>query len=132
MLRSFSPFRSTETGSNRSRLFVYNGGFLTQKRVRRILDLAGYELSLGLPQEGDLVGVWGDSPTAHRGIKVATDRQIPLVRVEDAFLRSVLPGRSGEPPMGLLIDHTGVHFDPSLSSDLVTLLKTDPLDDSAF
>ena len=56
----------TKTGSQRSRLFVYNGGFLTQPRVRRILDLAGYDIRLGLPKEGDLVGIWGDSPTAHR------------------------------------------------------------------
>ena len=122
----------TKTGSQRSRLFVYNGGFLTQSRVRRILDLAGYDIRLGLPKEGDLVGIWGDSPTAHRGKKIAEEHGAPLVRIEDAFLRSVHPGRSGEPPLGLLIDRTGVHFNPSLSSDLVTLLKDHPLDDSAL
>lgn len=44
-------------GDTLRRLFVYNGGFLTQKRVRRILQLAGYDISLGKPSEGDLVGV---------------------------------------------------------------------------
>ena len=52
----------------RSRLFVYNGGFLTQGPVRRILQLAGYDLRLGLPGPGDFVGVWGASPTAARGL----------------------------------------------------------------
>ncbi|WP_421685466.1 capsular polysaccharide biosynthesis protein [Tritonibacter scottomollicae] len=133
MMHAPSPHPdTTETGSQRSRLFVYNGGFLTQKRVRRILDLAGYDISLGLPKEGDQVGIWGDSPTAHRGRKIAEEHGAPLVRIEDAFLRSVYPGRRGEPPLGLLIDRTGVHFDPSLSSDLVTLLKDHPLDDSAL
>ncbi len=132
MLKSILPLNTPETGSDRSRLFVFNGGFLTQKRVRRILDLAGYDIRLGLPSEGDLVGVWGDSPTAHRGVDIATERNLPIVRIEDAFLRSVLPGRSGEPPMGLLIDKTGLHFNPTLSSDLVTMLKTHPLDDSAL
>ncbi|MEL7167101.1 MAG: hypothetical protein AAGL96_16660, partial [Pseudomonadota bacterium] len=52
------------------RLCVYNGGFLTQPRLRRILSLSGYRISLGLPAPADLVGVWGNSPTAHRGLKI--------------------------------------------------------------
>lgn len=120
----------TQAGSTRSRLFVYNGGFLTQRRLRRILDLAGYQIRLGLPQEGELVGIWGNSPTAHRGIGVAQKYGAGLLRVEDAFLRSILPGRAGEPPLGLLLDRQGVHFDPSCPSDLEELLATHPLDDS--
>lgn len=120
----------TQAGSTRSRLFVYNGGFLTQRRLRRILDLAGYQIRLGLPQEGELVGVWGNSPTAHRGIGIAEKHGAGLLRVEDPFLRSIHPGRAGEPPLGLLLDRQGVHFDPSTPSDLEELLATHPLDDS--
>ncbi|MFZ5962100.1 capsular polysaccharide biosynthesis protein [Thalassococcus sp. BH17M4-6] len=119
-------------GQNPRRLCVYNGGFLTQPRLRRILSLAGYRVSLGLPRAGDLVGVWGNSPTAHRGAAIAARHGVPLVRIEDAFLRSLHPGRSGEPPLGLMIDHEGVHFDPATPSDLDTLLATHPLDDSAL
>lgn len=114
------------------RLFVYNGGFLTQRRVRRILQLAGYSLHLGLPREGDAVAVWGNAPTAHRGLGIAGKRGTPVVRVEDAPLRSLHPGRAGEPPLGLLVDHRGAHFDPSAPSDLETLLATHPLDDTAL
>ncbi|MEX0312468.1 MAG: capsular polysaccharide biosynthesis protein, partial [Tateyamaria sp.] len=113
------------------RLFVYNGGFLTQRRVRRIMTLAGYDISVGLPGPDDLVGVWGNSPTAHRGTAIAARKDRPIVRVEDAFLRSVLPGRSGSAPLGLLIDRKGVHFDPSTPSELEELLAHDPLDDTA-
>jgi len=112
------------------RLFVYNGGFLTQKRVRRILSLSGWDIKLGAPKEGDWVGVWGQSPTSHRGETVAEQRDAPVLRVEDAFLRSVLPGREGSPPLGLLLDEKGVHFDSSRPSDLETLLATHPLDDT--
>ncbi len=49
------------------RLFVYNGGFLTQKRIRRILTLAGWDIRLGKPGPDDWVGVWGKSPTSPRG-----------------------------------------------------------------
>lgn len=115
------------------RLFVYNGGFLTQRRVRRILELAGWHIRLGRPGPEDWVGVWGTSPTAHRGEAVADQRDAPILRVEDALLRSVHPGRVGkEPPLGLMLDRTGVHFDSARPSDLETLLATHPLDDTAL
>ncbi|WP_394155265.1 capsular polysaccharide biosynthesis protein [Loktanella salsilacus] len=119
-------------GENLRRLFVYNGGFLTQTRVRRILALAGWDISLGLPGDGDTVGVWGHSPTAPRGEAVAARRAAPIVRVEDAFLRSVLPGRDGEPPIGLVIDSRGMHYDPAQPSDLECILRDDPLGDTAL
>ncbi|MFL4470216.1 capsular polysaccharide biosynthesis protein [Tateyamaria armeniaca] len=125
--------KNDAAGSEKTRrLYVYNGGFLTQTRVRRILDLAGYRVSLGLPRDGDLVGIWGNSPTAHRGLKVAERYNAPVVRVEDAFLRSLFPGRAGGPPLGLLIDHKGAHFDPAQPSDLEEILATHPLDDTAL
>lgn len=114
------------------RLYVYNGGFLTQGRVRRILSLAGYKLRVGRPGPEDGVAVWGASPTAHRGLGVAARRDVPVLRVEDAFLRSLHPGRAGEPPLGLLLDRSGVHFDPDEPSDLEKLLTTHPLDDTAL
>ncbi len=114
------------------RLFVFNGGFLTEARLRRILTLAGLAPRLGWPGTGDAVGLWGDSPTAWRGRSVAARTGADLIRIEDAFLRSVQPGRAGDPPLGLLIDRTGVHFDPSGPSDLETMLATHPLADPAL
>ena len=60
------------------RLYVYNGGFLARGRVRRIVELAGYDIAIGLPQPDGLVGVWGNSPTAHRGEAVAGKRDANL------------------------------------------------------
>jgi len=112
------------------RLFVYNGGFLTSKRIRRILALSGWDVTLGKPASGDWVGVWGKSPTAPRGEAVAEKTDTPVLRVEDAFLRSLFPGRDGEPPIGLMLDRQGVHFEGGKPSDLETLLATHPLDDT--
>ncbi len=93
------------------RLFHQNFSLLRNQRLHRMLALAGHELRLGLPGPGDGVLVWGASPTAWRGEAVAARRGVPLVRVEDAFLRSVLPGRAGgAAPLGLLVDPVGVHF----------------------
>lgn len=128
-----TPIPEPAAGPDKARrLYVFNGGFVTQSRVRRILALSGYRVSIGLPASDDLVGIWGNSPTAHRGTAVAARRGAGLVRVEDALLRSVFPGRAGRPPLGLLIDHKGVHFDPAQPCDLEVLLATHPLDDTAL
>lgn len=120
------------TQPTRKNLYVYNGGFLTEGRVRRILDLSGYDIRLGTPREDDLVGVWGQSPTAPRGEAVAAHKNADVVRVEDSFLRSVGLGRDGDPALGLNIDRRGVHFDPNTRSDLETILTEDPLDNTAL
>lgn len=119
-------------GAPRKRGYSYNAGFLTQRRVRRILQLAGYDLRLGKPGPDDDVLVWGHSPYAGRGTRVAGATGAHLVRIEDAFLRSLHPGRSGDPPMGLIIDRRGIYFDTSGPSDLEVLLSTHPLDDTAL
>lgn len=66
-------------GSPRDRrLFVFNGGFITNRRVRRILQLSGYSLHLGMPRDGDAIAVWGNAGTAHRGLAVASKKGYPL------------------------------------------------------
>ncbi len=117
----------------RRRLFAFNGGFLFQKRLRRMLSLAGYDLRLGRPGKEDLVAIWGQSPTAWRGHAVARKQGCDRLFVEDTFLRSLFPGRtSKQPPMGLFLDHKGPHFDPTHPTDLEELLATAPLDDTAL
>ena len=119
-------------GQTSRRLFYYNAGFLTQPRIRRILELAGHDLRLGVPDLNDRIAVWGHSPYAARGEAMARQTGATLVRIEDAFLRSVHPGRDGEPPLGLVIDSRGMHYDPAQPSDLEVLLATHPLDDTAL
>ena len=118
------PIPPKAVGAPSRRLFAYSAGFWRAPRLRRILQLAGYDLTLGLPSAKDAVAVWGRSPYARRGEAVARWRATPLIRVEDAFLRSVRPGRMGDAPLGLLIDPVGVHFDGASSSLLEQALLT--------
>lgn len=124
------------TADGRSmQLFAFSGGFLgpsaQARRVRRILTLASHPLRLGWPSADDAVAAWGHSPRAARAEAVARRTGAAIWRIEDAFLRSVRPGRlGGEPPMGLLIDRLGAHYDPSQPSELERLLATHPLDDT--
>ncbi|MGL4281434.1 MAG: capsular polysaccharide biosynthesis protein [Albidovulum sp.] len=121
-------------GPSAEPLYVFNGGFLTEPRLRRILQLSGYEIRIGKPgAPEDRIGVWGRSPTAPRGEAVAEFTGSRIVRVEDAFLRSIRPGRDGGgPPLGLMIDRRGgVHFDSSAPSEIEHILMQDALDDGA-
>jgi capsular polysaccharide export protein len=47
---------------------------------------------------------------------------VPLVRVEDGFIRSVGLGSDFLPAASLVLDHSGMYFDPRSPSDLETLL----------
>ncbi|MDB6178534.1 capsular polysaccharide biosynthesis protein [Paracoccus sp. Z330] len=119
----------TAAGSGTRRLYAFNAGFWTKPRIRRILDLSGWRLSVGIPTGKDrTIAIWGNSPTAWRGRRMARYRGADLVTVEDAFLRSVLPGRAkgavaGRGPIGLLIDPIGVHFDPNQPSLIEETIK---------
>lgn len=118
-----------QAAGSRRRLFAFNGGFWRAPRLRRIMTLAGWDLRLGLPSAGDCVAVWGASPTAWRGRAIAFRRNAGLVTIEDAFLRSIMPGRASggmarRGPIGLLIDRHGLHFDPSGPSMIEWLVMT--------
>ncbi|MBD3785763.1 MAG: capsular polysaccharide biosynthesis protein [Sphingomonadales bacterium] len=127
--------KETAAGDSLRRLFHANAGFLWQPRLRAILRAAGWDLRFaplqGHPGPGDAVAVWGRSPYAARGEALATARGAPLLRLEDAFLRSVRPGRARRAggPLGLLIDPEGVHFDSSRPSLIERLAARAPLDD---
>lgn len=48
---------------------------------------------------------------------------IPVWRVEDAFIRSVGLGKYYVPPLSLVIDKSGIYYDPRQPSDLEVLLS---------
>ncbi len=113
------------------RLCHVNLGFLRDQRLARILHLAGLPLHIGRPQADDAVLVWGKTAVARRGEAWAARYDARLWRAEDAFLRSVKPGRMGAPTLGLMLDPTGgVHYDSASPSQLELILATDPLDNS--
>lgn len=89
----------------------------------------GHDLRPGLPTVGEGVAVWGRSHYARRGEWAARHYGAPLIRIEDAFLRSIRPGRMGDAPLGLMVDPQGVHFDSSQPSRLERILMQATLDE---
>jgi len=114
------------------KLAVYTLGFLQVPYIRKILRISGWKVSAGpLAFGADAVGVWGRKPLSKRGIKAASRRGLPLLSVEDAFLRSVLPGPKTA-PAGLILDEVGIFFDASQPSRLENILNFEALDDEAL
>lgn len=126
-----SPDHAAAGGIPR-RLRFLNGGF-QNPGLRRILATAGFDLRPGLPRAGEGVIVWGRTPVARRGEWAAARNGTTLVRAEDAFLRSVHPGRAGGGlPLGLLLDPIGVHFDAAAPSLIEAALAAGPTADAAL
>lgn len=60
----------------------------------------------------------------------AASSGVPVHRVEDGFIRSLGLGSDLLPPASVIVDGSGIYFDPSGPSDLETLLATHPFDDA--
>lgn len=71
---------------------------------------------------GGAVAVW-PSRVSPALVAQAAAAGVPLVRVEDGFVRSVGLGVDLVPPSSVVVDATGIHFDPTGPSDLETLLN---------
>lgn len=72
---------------------------------------------------GGSVAVW-PSRVSPALLAQARAQGVPLVRVEDGFVRSVGLGVDLVPPSSVVVDASGIHFDPREPSDLETILNT--------
>jgi capsular polysaccharide export protein len=76
---------------------------------------------------GKAVACWTSRMPA--GLEDATKAAgIPLIRVEDGFVRSVGLGSDFLPPASLVLDGRGMYFDPHTPSDLETILRETEFD----
>jgi capsular polysaccharide export protein len=79
------------------------------------------------PFRGSLpVAVWRSK--ASQAVDDLERRNIPLIEVEDGFLRSRGLGADCVPPLSLVVDRLGPHFDPSAPSELECLLQESVFD----
>lgn len=71
----------------------------------------------------EAVAYW-PSRVEHEKITKARNLRIPLVTIEDGFVRSSGLGSNMTLPASLAVDWSGIHYDPTTPSDLETLLET--------
>ena len=60
--------------------------------------------------------------------RLAADAGVPVLRVEDGFVRSVGLGSDFLPPCSIILDRSGVYYDPRQPSDLERLLAETEFD----
>ncbi len=73
------------------------------------------------------IAVWASRAPA--GLAEAAEQSgIPLIRVEDGFVRSVGLGSDFIPAASLVLDSRGMHYDPGVRSDLEQLLAETEFD----
>lgn len=64
---------------------------------------------------------WGLKPSAQRTSRLARQREMPLWRCEDGFLRSIGLGPDS-PPLSLVVDDRGIYYDAAAPSRLEQLI----------
>jgi len=97
------------------RFGVPETGLLAHRTVPALL--APAQLLAGRHRDVDALLAWGRRPSARRVEKLAERWQLPVWHLEDGLLRSLAKGRD-HPPLALLVDDLGVHFDATQPSRL--------------
>ena len=97
------------------RFGVPETGLLAHRTVPALL--APAQLLAGRHRDVDALLAWGRRPSARRVEKLAERWQLPVLHLEDGLLRSLAKGRD-HPPLALLVDDLGVHFDATQPSRL--------------
>lgn len=117
--RAAAPRRSVCIGFSRwKRTFV--PAFLGSPEVI----FAGDARAAAVRLHGDAqLVVWGNRADA-AVCALATRRGLPVVRVEDGFLRSVGLGAELHAPASLVVDGEGLYYDPATPSALERILET--------
>lgn len=72
------------------------------------------------PHFGCVVG-WGLKPTANRARQLSKKSDASYIALEDGFIRSIEPGPD-QPPLSLVVDRMGVHYDATAISELEVLI----------
>jgi len=74
-------------------------------------------------RRGGAIAVWAAREPADLA-PAAADAGIAVIRIEDGFVRSVGLGANFTPAASIVLDRSGIYFDPSKPSDLENILQT--------
>ncbi|WP_145577140.1 capsular polysaccharide biosynthesis protein [Yersinia mollaretii] len=76
-----------------------------------------------IPPQINSVAVWGYRPTADKAVALAGAANLPVIRLEDGFIRSLGLGVTGCPPLSMVVDTQGIYYDANRASSLETLIQ---------
>lgn len=103
---------------------LYTSGF-SGRKIKILSSFAGgnrvCRQSVGCPDRDAALILWGSSP-----IPASCHAELPVIRVEDGFLRSVGLGADLVSPVSWVFDRSGIYYDATRPSDLELLLQNNP------
>lgn len=76
-----------------------------------------------IPKHIGAVAVWGHRPSAEKPVALAKAAGLPVIRLEDGFIRSLGLGVQRCPPLSMVIDYQGIYYDASTPSSLEQLIQ---------
>lgn len=140
--RALDRLATMKRANERNRGHVEGLGFARWKRrlVRPFLAGTASSWSLGSDVDGAVrraaetegrVCVWASREPADLAVR-ASAAGVPVVRVEDGFLRSVGLGSDFLPGASLVFDRRGIYYDPQALSELEEILEFEDLDPDAL
>ncbi|MBL4953529.1 hypothetical protein JK635_15150, partial [Neobacillus sp. YIM B02564] len=80
------------------------------------------------PSANSIVLAWGFKPSAFHAVAYSSRYDIPLLRLEDGFLRSLGLGVSGAAPLSIVLDDLSIYYDGTQPSRLEQLIRDADLD----
>lgn len=106
-------------------LGIFSGGIWRIPHLGSFLpgELVRLSTLKGIPENVSAIAVWGHRPSAEKPAALATAAGIPVVRLEDGFIRSLGLGVQGCPPLSIVVDHSGIYYDASTPSTLEELIQ---------
>lgn len=117
---------------NTGRIFCFGFRFWKHANIRAYLRSPGNQITFASDaRDAERHGfgpscralVWGQRETADVR-ELANRNQVTLWRMEDGFLRSVGLGSDLVEPASLVVDRSGIYYDPSRPSELEDILQT--------
>ncbi|MCF2514394.1 beta-3-deoxy-D-manno-oct-2-ulosonic acid transferase [Sphingomonas sp. G124] len=78
---------------------------------------------------GSVVAVW-KSRTSTTLLNRISEAGLPVAEIEDGMIRGRGLGANCVPPLSIVVDFTGIYFDPTQTSDLERILQTADMDEA--
>lgn len=106
-------------------LGIFSGGIWRIPYLESFLPGKLVRLSVrkAVPENVSAVAVWGERPSSLKPVARARTAGIPIIRLEDGFIRSLGLGVQGYPPLSVVVDHLGIYYDASVPSTLERLIQ---------
>lgn len=103
---------------------IFSAGIQRIPHLDEFLGQPCRKLSLLRPVPEDItqIAVWGYRPTGDKAVALAAKSGLPVLRLEDGFIRSLELGVTGAAPLSMVLDTEGMYYDASQPSTLERLI----------